>query len=289
MNLIKSASTPQASSSHFCPICASLQVSKTSEVSGFQIFSCTSCDLKWVPNVSVEQVTAFYDSTYYEGNVGYTHYLSDESNIRINARELLKSIADLKKKGSRLLDVGCAHGFLIDEARKEGWTTKGVEISSEASNYAKNELGLDVFCGDLFDAPLTENSFDAVTIIGSIEHLIKPFDYIDKMFAVLKPGGHLIITTIDIKGLIPIYRLKPPEHLYYFTADNLKKACTDRGFFVVRSCTYWKKYLLAEALTLLFKALMPRLEWSFFHKIGLFNFNIKLPTNEFILTLQKPR
>ncbi len=289
MNLQKTSSEPDATPLPICPICSGDHISKISEVAGFEVFNCATCDLKWVQNASAEQVKAFYDSTYYQGNVGYTNYMNDESNIRINARELLDSIEGFKKPGALLLDIGCAHGFLLDEARKTGWDTKGIEISHEASNYAKNQLGLDVFCGELFDASFAENSFDAVTIIGSIEHLIQPLEYISKIFHVLKPGGYLILTTIDTKGLIPIYRLKPPEHLFYFSAQNLKKACADRGFLVKNSCTYWKTYQFAEALTLLFRALLPQLEWSVFHKTNLLNFNIKLPTNEFILTLQKPK
>jgi 2-polyprenyl-3-methyl-5-hydroxy-6-metoxy-1,4-benzoquinol methylase len=288
MNLEQSSSGAEPLFQKKCPLCSSIQIAKIADVSGYQVLNCNSCDLKWVPNVTNEQVSAFYDSTYYQGNVGYTHYLSDEPNIRINARTLLELLSAFKHDGATLLDVGCAHGFLLDEARKAGWKTKGTEISSEAGHYAKNKLRLDVFCGDLFEAGFMKDSFDAVTIIGSIEHLIQPFQYIDQMFEILKPGGYLIITTIDTKGLIPIYRLKPPEHLFYFTAANLKKACVDRGFTVKQSCTYWKKYKLAEALTLLFKALMPSFEWSIFHKLGLFDFNIKLPTNEFILILRKP-
>ena len=36
-------------------------------------------------------------------------------------------------------DVGCATGFLLDQARKQGWEVYGVELSAWAVDYAKNK------------------------------------------------------------------------------------------------------------------------------------------------------
>ena len=62
---------------------------------------------------------------------------------RATANRLLDLIGAHVPAG-RLLDVGCGHGLLLDEARKRGYETVGLELSREAARYARETLGLDV-------------------------------------------------------------------------------------------------------------------------------------------------
>ena len=272
-----------------CPVCDSKSTQKKKEVEKYQLYHCYDCKLQWVPGVSDQDLKDFYDSTYYDSkDLGYSDYFRDESNIRKNALSLLKSPAVASKKGGTLLDVGCAYGFLLDEAKKLDWDVTGTEISENSQKYAKENLDLDVRLGSLLDVNLPKNHFDVITLIGSIEHLQDPVDYMQKIAGLLKPGGCLIVTTIDTKGAIPIYRIKPPEHLFYFTAHNLNILVEKVGLKTKSCKTYWKKYRLSEAMILLGKALLPKLNWSVLNRWPMLQFNIKLPTNEVVLIAQKP-
>ena len=70
-------------------------------------------------------------------------YLGEEAGRRATAAHLLDLIAAQVAAG-RLLDVGCGHGLLLDEARARGYETVGLELSRSAARHAREALGLDV-------------------------------------------------------------------------------------------------------------------------------------------------
>jgi SAM-dependent methyltransferase len=230
---------------------------------------------------------AFYEERYFRGGreYGYSDYLAGEKNHRRNAQCILGLLAEQTNRRGRLLDVGCAHGFFVDEANKAGWESEGVECSEEGHQYASHKLGVKVFKGDLAGAGFPAEHFDVVSIIGTIEHLTNPLEFLEEASRVLKRGGRLIITTVDTEGPLPLFRFKPPEHLYYFSGRNLSKALGLKGFRVERKAFYWVQYSLEEflglALVLLFGPRFPTqslLKWL----PGLER-SLKLPTNEMLI------
>jgi 2-polyprenyl-3-methyl-5-hydroxy-6-metoxy-1,4-benzoquinol methylase len=144
------------------------------------------------------------------------------------------------KATPRLLDVGCAAGFLLDELRRRGWDVHGVELSADLCRYARSEFGLGVFCGELCDAPWLPASFDVVTVIGTIEHVPDPRHVVAAACRLLVPDGLLVILTENLNN--PIARLwpaawngfMPPEHLYHFTPDTLGRLFAENGAAVWR-------------------------------------------------------
>ena len=132
-------------------------------------------------------------------------YLSEESGRRATANRLLDLIAP-HVPGGRLLDIGCGHGLLLDEARRRGYATVGLELSREAARHARETLGLDVR-----EVPLegfteagngdSPGHFDAVVLADVLEHLDDPVDAIDRCAELLKPGGVLCIVTPDPSSL----------------------------------------------------------------------------------------
>src|SRR5436305_7246699 len=71
------------------------------------------------------------------------HYLDEEEGRRATARRLLDQIGRRVPSG-RLLDVGCGHGLLLDEARKLGYEVEGLELSEHAAAHARDKLNLTV-------------------------------------------------------------------------------------------------------------------------------------------------
>src|SRR4051794_27789023 len=70
-------------------------------------------------------------------------YLGEEAGRRATAAHLLDLIAEQVPAG-RLLDVGCGHGLLLDEARSRGYEAVGLELSRAAARHAREALDLDV-------------------------------------------------------------------------------------------------------------------------------------------------
>ena len=128
-------------------------------------------------------------------------YLVEEVGRRATANRLLDLIAAHVPSG-RLLDVGCGHGLLLDEARKRGYETLGLELSRDGARYARETLKLEVRElplesfgeGRNGDAP---GEFDAIVLADVLEHLDDPVAAIDSCARLLRPSGVVCIVTPD--------------------------------------------------------------------------------------------
>jgi 2-polyprenyl-3-methyl-5-hydroxy-6-metoxy-1,4-benzoquinol methylase len=120
---------------------------------------------------------------------------------RANAGRL-KCLARAGAHGGRLVDVGCATGFFLDEAREAGWKVAGVDCSPWARSMAARQLGLETF-ESLTEA--RENAaapFQAVTLFQVLEHLADPAEALREVAAALEPGGTLVVETWDRESLV---------------------------------------------------------------------------------------
>jgi 2-polyprenyl-3-methyl-5-hydroxy-6-metoxy-1,4-benzoquinol methylase len=182
-------------------------------------------------------------------------YLEEEQGRRLSVQSILRELKRLKKFG-RLLDVGCATGFLLDEARKYAWETHGVELSKWAVDYARNKFGLtNVSHTILKNAAYPSNYFDVVVLKDSIEHLIDPKSTLMEIRRILKPEGIICVNTPDISSLISKilqarwWGLKQ-VHLYYFTRKSLYNMLNATGFLPIKTKTHTRiftvKYLVSK-------------------------------------------
>lgn len=76
-------------------------------------------------------------------------------------------------KSSRILDVGCAKGFMLYDFTQliPGITIAGIDISEYAINHAKEEIRPWVRVGDARALPYEDNSFDLVISITTVHNL----------------------------------------------------------------------------------------------------------------------
>jgi SAM-dependent methyltransferase len=277
-----------------CPICRSAAIALAKIVEGFRIWRCGDCGLFWVPGVSDAELQGFYESEYFVGShqYGYADYVATEHILRGNARSLLKFIrrrGRVSGEAVRLVDVGSAHGFLVDEACKAGFDASGVDCSEEAVRYAQNVLGRKVTLGSLPQAGFPAASFDVVTSIGSIEHFNDPIAIVEEAARICKKGGLFVVTTLDTAFLTGIFRFKPPEHLYYFSRRNLSMLLDARGFEVEIASVYYARHAVGEIVGLAAKLLLgsiinldPALA-----KLPLRNLSIALPNNEMLVVARR--
>src|SRR5215208_1772207 len=82
-------------------------------------------------------------------------YLAEETGRRQTAARLVDLVAHHVPRG-RLLEVGCGHGFLLDEARRHGYEVEGLELSRAAALHCRETLGLPVRQVPVHDASLDE-------------------------------------------------------------------------------------------------------------------------------------
>lgn len=229
------------------PVSEDYKITDHSVKTPIRIVKCQRCGLIYAnPRPPVRTLVSNYV------NMIDTEYIEEERGRRIAAAATLKSLRKFKKKG-RLLDIGCATGFLLDEARKEGWEVYGVELSKWAVSFAKEKFGINtIFNGILKKANYPDNYFDAVVMKDAIEHLTDPRGTLTEIRRILKPDGMLCINTPDIDNFASrVLKARwwgiKQSHLYYFTRKTLHKMLSITGFTPVKikSCSrtfsihYW--------------------------------------------------
>jgi SAM-dependent methyltransferase len=178
-----------------------------------------------------------YGPDYFEGRV-FADYLG-ESAVRIASGRGRAAWLSSHVPGGRLLDLGCAAGFFLIGAT-EHYEATGVEVSAYASRYARDEFGLRVHTGEIFDAPLADEEFDVVTMWDVVEHLADPTGVLADVARVTRPDGLLVLTTGDVEGPLAHRDLEhwdlmcPPAHLLFFSRLTLELLLNSAGFQVER-------------------------------------------------------
>lgn len=282
----------QGHSTTACYVCGSGDIRPYRHVHGFSVFQCRICGLLWVVCPDEERIRAYYDEHYFnnDSKMGYRNYLEDEDNQRLNARHIL-SISNrfAHLANAKVLDIGSAFGFFLDEARRSlACDVYGVEVSAYARAYAMGSLGLTHISQDVQMRDWGPGFFDAVFLVGTIEHLASPRETLCHVSRVLKQGGVLVLTTINTRGLIRLYSIKPPEHLFYFNQDNLLQLLCQAGF----RCDYKKTHFTRFDLHDLLHRLGQFFSLSFLGGLAdvirrSVKISVTIPTNEMIVIARK--
>lgn len=204
-----------------------------------KIVKCLDCGLIYVnPRPSERELKEKYNAGYFDGSEQFD-YLAEKELYLHRFEERIRQVNSLKPEKGRLLDIGCAVGYFLEIARKEGWETFGVEISPFASRYARNS-GLNIFTGTTEEAKYNDGYFDVVTLWHVLEHTEDPSASLEEVHRILKKSG-LVAVELPNAGSRKFKKqgeswehLKPTEHLYYFTPDVLRKIVEKTGFEIVK-------------------------------------------------------
>jgi 2-polyprenyl-3-methyl-5-hydroxy-6-metoxy-1,4-benzoquinol methylase len=107
-------------------------------------------------------------------------------------------ISFVPKSAQSILDAGCGSAWVAEEYVRQGKFVCSMDISTGNPKEAlkrfpsPDHLGL---VADAFHLPIKEGSFDVIIASEIIEHTVDPQGFVHSLFAALKPGGRLIIST----------------------------------------------------------------------------------------------
>ena len=151
--------------------------------------------------------------------------------------------------GGRLLEVGCAYGFFLDEARGRFDARVGTEYSAAAAGRARERIdgpGDRIVLGGLDELAEEDRGepFRLAACIHVIEHVYDPVAFTRQVHERLEPGGWLVVATPDMGGFWrpllgrrwPFYKM--PEHVTYFDRASLTRLLESAGFEDVRPIPY---------------------------------------------------
>jgi SAM-dependent methyltransferase len=160
-------------------------------------------------------------------------------------------VLDAVPAGARVLDVGCATGYLAAELGRRGCTVDGVEVDPAAAEQARAHCR-EVVVGDL-EAPATHAAVEAmlggaapdvVLCADVLEHLRDPWSVLAWLRTLPAAEGEVIISVPNIahwtarrallRGRFDYaeFGLFDRTHLRFFTRDSARELATRAGFAV---------------------------------------------------------
>lgn len=229
-----------------CPACARETLHRTLyRKNDCDIRQCAECGLGRAEHEGFDP-DAYYTEDYFSGGRpdGYADYRSAESILRREFADTVNFIRQWRASG-RLLDVGCAYGFFLEEA-KRFYQVAGIEIAEEAAAACRGR-GLNVINGVADEGNLAAiGMVDVIVLLDVIEHLPDPRETLSLCASHLNPSGIIVITTGDFASLAARvagahWRLMtPPQHLWYFTPESLRRLAPSLGLSLARYDHPWK-------------------------------------------------
>ena len=118
-------------------------------------------------NISRKYAFDYFDG---ERKYGYGGYHYDGRWVSVAKR--IKTIYKLKKK-SKVLDIGCAKGFLIKDLLDLGLDAYGLDISEYAIKNSHKEVVGRIHLGSAEKLPFADNTFDFVISLNTLHNLTK--------------------------------------------------------------------------------------------------------------------
>jgi len=246
-----------------CPVCAGVRwapwrhLPRRGGRAAWDYVACAGCGLKRLhPLPDPAALGAVFDDGYFRGGGargGYEDYDADAEGHRANARHrlaaLAASTASTASTGSgaipapgRLVDVGCASGYTLEEARRLGYESIGVEVSPAAANAARDK-GFRVepdLASLLLGAAEPVDGVDVVSFFQVLEHLPDPVAALRAAAALVRPGGSVLIETWDGGSLLARasrsrwQQLSPPSVLWVFEEHTLRRMLALAGLRLER-------------------------------------------------------
>ncbi len=143
--------------------------------------------------------------------------------------------------GAAVLDVGCGTGRYSVPLDRAGFTVVGLDLSQTALRSLPPHF--DRIAADMQKLPLVDQSFDALTCYGALQHLGKEArsNAVLELFRVLKEGGKAFIEVIGVKDMRYGSGTQGEESTFvrqgirchYFSALELSQLFVNSGFVVL--------------------------------------------------------
>ena len=173
--------------------------------------------------------TAFNYIDHYQKDAHLSDYFEQrDAGTEHSERRVREYISTkIPKKEGVILDVGCGKAWVAELYCPVGFEVVSMDISLLNTSKALKlypYTNHHALVADVFSLPFTDNTFDYIIASEIIEHVHDPGAFIKNLFAILKPGGRLIITTPykeKLQYALCIHCNKPtPLHAHINTFDE---------------------------------------------------------------------
>ncbi|GAC1435563.1 MAG: hypothetical protein NVSMB68_07700 [Thermoanaerobaculia bacterium] len=238
--------TSASQSRRDCPICAGdarrvlfhqefAAVDHATPITGYDVAVCGRCGGSYADGIPEQ---AAFDR-YYREMSEYEYAQREGAESEYDSRRLAL-IADLiaphlASPDVRILDVGCASGRLLANLRDRGFAAvTGLDPSPACAAAAARLYAIDVRTMTLGEIAGTGEQFDAVIMVGVLEHLRELDNAFEHLRALLPPGGLLYVEVPDVTAFADWpnapYQDFSTEHINFFSPVSLSNLMRRHGF-----------------------------------------------------------
>ncbi|WP_237743546.1 class I SAM-dependent methyltransferase [Pleurocapsa sp. PCC 7319] len=220
------------------------------EENGYEGKQCSQCGLIYIsPRPSFEEIVDLYGHD--EAHISAQSHISADFAKRLYAKHNLNIIRSVVNSGS-LLEIGAGAGYFLDEARKIGFEPYGLEFNPVQANFMRNQLQIPCEQSPLSTSIFNGQKFDVIYHCDVISHFFDPIADFQKMNETMNDESFLIFETgnfaeVDQKYYQYIPSFQYPDHLFFFSVDNLAELLEKTGFQLIKIHRY---SMLPQLLTM---------------------------------------
>lgn len=156
-----------------------------------------------------------------------------------------------EKNKSKILDLGCAYGAMLQASYEYGYIPLGIEINNSAVHYCNNTLQLNAISGNLINTSLVQllkkfksdtSHITVITAFYLIEHLPNIQKLFNEIHQILPYDGLFVCSVPNGAGISSrknknaFFELSPIDHFSIFTPRGLSKILNKSGFKISKIC-----------------------------------------------------
>lgn len=167
-------------------------------------------------------------------------------NVAIIDAVLQQLGMDVKKlRNKTVLEIGAGFSSMAKYFTEHGLHYIANDVSDQVLGFLKRTYQAATIDCMLNEIPEEHHSsFDLIFSKDSLEHHATPRSSLQKMFALLAPGGHIALTVPNLHSVAfkklsithPYYAF--PPHLNYFSTQALARTLKDLGFEQIKTTTF---------------------------------------------------
>ena len=188
-----------------CPICGRggrfTFEDRTWKIDGdgreFRYGECSDCRLLFcVPTPTDPEIEAVYGNYYKDY---YKWFVQHRFLKKLQGWHRYRRLVSIFQRQGfawtkrKILDIGCGHGWFLDEAMRGGWQAYGVEYLEDELLLEMRRRGLNIAKGTLESIKLPGNSFDLITMWHVLEHMRDPRKALSIVEDLLCEQGYCVV------------------------------------------------------------------------------------------------